>query len=155
MKVHLDVGEERFLLIDLDDSAPEVRPGAVRPKAWVQYAKRAPIKQLEVIPPQTLMMPDILHEPFRGKVEFAQFLAVLSASPLQIELEPCGKHDLEESPPHYAKSRNLKVQEKSRIKLRLNGDEVIYAFTQTLRRVTRPTIFAVRTALLARPLCQP
>ena len=31
-------------------------------------------------------------------------------------------------------------KEKSRILLRLNGDEIVYAFTQTLRRVTRPTI---------------
>jgi hypothetical protein len=30
--------------------------------------------------------------------------------------------------------------------LRLDGDEVVYAFTQTLRRVMRPTIVAVRTA---------
>src|SRR5262249_8413815 len=35
------------------------------------------------------------------------------------------------------------------------GDKVIYAFTQALRRVTRPTIVPVRTSLQARPFCQP
>ena len=35
------------------------------------------------------------------------------------------------------------------------GDKVIYAVTTALRRVVRPTFFAVRTSLQARPFCQP
>ena len=39
--------------------------------------------------------------------------------------------------------------------LRLSGDEVAYALTEALRRVMRPTKYAVRTSLLTGPLCQP
>jgi hypothetical protein len=35
------------------------------------------------------------------------------------------------------------------------GDKVVYAVTTALRRAARPTFFAVRTSLQARPFCQP
>ena len=61
--------------------------------------------------------------------------------------------------PHLAQSigpsKGALGTKKEPDQLRLNDDKVIYAFTEALRRVARPTLIAVRTALRARPLCQP
>lgn len=140
MKVHLNVAHDGCVPGNLNDSAAKVWACAVSPKSRVQDANGTAIQQSKIFSAQSLMMPDVLHEPLRRNVPFTQFSGVLGFAPLQIELKPCGTHDLKESQRHYAKSRNLKVQEKSRINSGSDGDEVVYAFTQTLRRVTRPTI---------------
>ena len=64
-QIDLDITRARFLLAKLQDGSAKIGTGRVIPETGMKHAHRLAIDSAEFLAAKTLVVPDILQEPFR------------------------------------------------------------------------------------------
>jgi hypothetical protein len=93
MQVNFNMGAERRLAVELQNGISKVRSGTMIPESGMEHAQGSSIQQSQFITAQSLMVPDVLHEPFRWQVVFAKSgERMLAVAPLPVKLGGEGRH---------------------------------------------------------------